>query len=174
MNLPYVQKMMNPNLLLMEVTMNDNPVVRRVFDGKTGSNMQMGNSTSFSAEELKDAKAIEGIFPQLFYAKEDYKVEVTGSEKVSGNDAFKLKITPPSGAPIIEYYDAKTGYLVKEIRTTHEGTTEVQTTIELSDYKKVNDILVPFKMNVDTGQQQLEIDVESVTFNENVAVDDFK
>jgi predicted Zn-dependent peptidase len=174
MNLPYVQKMMNPNLLLMEVTMNDNPLVRRVFDGKTGSNMQMGNSNAFSAGELKDAKDIEGIFPQLFYAKEGYKVEVTGSEKVSGNDAFKLKITPPSGTSITEYYDAKTGYLVKEIRTTHEGTTEVQQTIELSDYKKVNDIMVPFKMNVDAGQQQLEIDVESVTFNENVGVEDFK
>ena len=40
-----------------------------------------------------------------------------GIEKVGNNDAYKIKVTSPSGRTSTEYYDATTGYLVKEDKT---------------------------------------------------------
>ena len=49
-----------------------------------------------TADEINEKKDEKGIFPQLFYNDGSYKMEVAGTESVSGSDAYKIKIIGPS------------------------------------------------------------------------------
>jgi zinc protease len=144
MKLNVSQKKMEPNMELMEMVMGGNPVVHIVYDGKTGYQSQMGQKKEMTAEELAEKKDTKGIFPQLFYADGTYKLEVAGTDKVGGKDAYKIKVTGPSGKVSTEYYDLATGYLVKEENTTKASGQDITQSIEYSNFKKAGNVVFDF------------------------------
>ena len=178
MALDYEQKQMSPNMEVTNVVMNGNPVVHRVFDGKTGSMTQMGNKQDLSEDEIAQGLENKGIFPQVFYKEAGYKLDNAGIEKVGGNDAYKINVTSPSGIKSTEYYDVNSGYLVKAVRNVKTGGQEVQQSVEFSNYKEVGSIMFPFTDNVSVetpaGSQEFTVDVEDVKLNTGVAAEDFK
>ena len=178
MSLGYEKKQMSPNMEMTEVTMNGNAVVHTYFDGKTGSAVQMGNKQDLSKDELMLGIEKKGIFPQLFYKEDGYKLEDAGIEKVGGNDAYKINITSPASLKSTEYYDVNNGYLVKTVRNTNEAGQDVTQTLEYSNYKKAGNVMVPFTYNfsVETpnGTQEFTVEVEDVKVNSGVAKEDFK
>ncbi len=178
MALNYEQKQMSPNMEVTNVIMNGNPVLHRVFDGKTGSTTQMGNKQDLSEDEIAQGLENKGIFPQVFYKEAGYKLDNAGIEKVGGNDAYKINITSPSGIKSTEYFDVNSGYLVKAVRNVKTGGQEVQQAVEFSNYKKVGSIMFPFTDNVSVetpaGSQEFTVDVEDVKLNTGVAAEDFK
>ncbi|MEO6328583.1 MAG: hypothetical protein ABIO55_06615, partial [Ginsengibacter sp.] len=107
-----------------------------------------------------------------------YKLELAGTEKVGDNAVYKINITAPSGNMSAEYYDLKTGYLLKNEKTTQAKGSDVQQTIELSNYKKVGNIMMPFTNSVsvqtEKGNQDFVIEAKEVKINEEVKADDFK
>lgn len=173
MTLPYISKAKSPNIAMMAVLMNDNPVFKRVFNGTSGFSSQMGNKQDFTEDEMNDAKDKKSIFEQLEYNDGTYKTAVTGVEKVNGKDAIKLVVTGPSGTNWNEFYDPETGYLVKsEKKTVSDGQSVLQSVV-FSDYRKTADIMVPHKLDISAGDQQFEVIVDSVQFNEGVTDADF-
>jgi zinc protease len=164
--LPVTVKQMAPNKELMEVSMGGNVLMKNVFDGASGYMMQMGQKKVMEGDDLKEKAAIKGIFEQLFYSGSDYKLEVKGVEKLNNNDVYVLQVTPATGDAKKEYYDVKTGFLVKS-----EG---ASSTVEFSDYRKVGDIFMPHKLTALEGPQEIIITIESIKVNEGVSVDDFK
>jgi len=178
MQLDATSKKMAPNMEMMELTMGGNVVMKQVFDGNTGYQSQMGNKADMEAEEIVRKKEAKGIFPQLFYKTDGYKLEVAGVEKVGDADAYKVKITSPAGNESTEYYNAATGYLVKEESVVKQSGMEIQQATELSNYKKVGNIMLPFTFNVSTqspqGSQDFVMEIKEYKLNESVAVEDFK
>lgn len=178
MTLDVTQKRMNPNLEMMDMKMNGQTVVHLAFNGQTGYQTQMGNKQNLSEDEINDYKENKGLVQQVFYKSDGYKLEVAGVEKVGDNDAYKIKVTSPSGTKSTEYYDTQTGYLIKEDKTIKAGGQEVQQTIEHSNYKKVGNVMLPFTnaISVETpmGTQDFTIQVKEAKLNEGVTADDFK
>ncbi len=178
MKLNVTQKKMEPNMELMEMVMGGNPVVHVVFDGKTGYQSQMGQKKEMNAQDIAEKKDAKGIFPQLFYGDGTYKLEMAGTDKVAGKDAYKIKITGPSGKVSTEYYDLATGYLVKEESSSKEGGQESTQSIEYSNFKKVGNVLFAFtnSFSIQTagGGQDFTIEMKDIKVNEGVAVADFK
>ncbi len=178
MALSYEQKQMSPNMEVTNIIMNGNPVVHKVFNGKTGSMTQMGNKQDLSEDEIAEGVETKGIFPQLFYKEGGYKLDNAGIEKVGANDAYKINVTSPSGKKSTEYYDVNSGYLVKTVRNTKAGGQDVQQSIEFSNYKKVADVMFPFTdaVSVQTaaGSQEFVIDIDDVKVNTGVTAEDFK
>jgi predicted Zn-dependent peptidase len=178
MKLNVTQKKMEPNMELMEMVMGGNPVVHVVFDGKAGYQSQMGQKKEMTAQDIAEKKDAKGIFPQLFYGDGSYKLEVAGTDKVAGKDAYKIKITGPSGKISTEYYDLATGYLVKEETTSKEGGQESTQSIEYSNFKKVGNVLFAFtnSFSIQTagGGQDFVIEMKDIKTNEGVAAGDFK
>jgi hypothetical protein len=169
---------MAPNMSMMEMTMNGQTVMRQAFNGTTGYQMQMGSKQPMDDDQLAESKNTRGLFEQLFYNDAGYKLEVAGTEKVGDNDVYKINITPPSGDATTEYYDIKTGYLVKTEKTTKAKGSDVQQTIEFSDFKKTGNVMFPFKSAIsvqsDKGSQDFVIEVKEIKINEDVKADDFK
>jgi len=179
MQLTYNQKQMMPNKQLVTVEMNGNVMSKNVFTGTTGYQQQMGNKTDMDAEELAESKMQTSIFEQEDYIKNpDIKLQVVGTEKVNGADAYKVKITLPTGKVMNEYYDVNSKLLLKRESTRTAMGQTVNTSSEFSDYKKAGNILLPYKMSISVaaGEQNQAFDVvfSDYKINEGVSESDFQ
>jgi hypothetical protein len=172
------QKIMNPNLQLMDISMGGQSVMHQVFNGTTGYQTQMGTKQDLSEDELAESRETKGFVQQLFYKTGGYKLEVAGVEKVGDNDAYKIKVTSPSGRTTTEYYDAASGYLVKEDKIMKINGQEIQQSVEHSNFKKAGNIMIPFtnefSVQSPMGSQDFTIEIKDVKLNEGVTAEDFK
>lgn len=178
MSLDVIEKKMAPNKTMMMISMSGQPVVHQAFNGTTGYQAQMGNKNAMNESEIRKAKEVKGIFEQLYYNEPGYKLALQGTAKVNGKDAYKIEVTTPAGNKTTEYYDVNSGYLLKTESNTQVQGQDVAQTVELSDYKKVGDIMVPFSSSVSVqtpmGNQEFTIVVDAVKWNEGVSVNDFE
>jgi zinc protease len=176
--LEVVKKEMNPNYTLTILTMNGQPVVKQLYDGKTGTRSQMGHEGPMTDEELAEHKSTKGIFEHLYYNDGGYKMEVKGVEKVNGKDAYKVLITSPAGTTFTEYFDIANGLLVRLEKSAKMQGQEIQQTIDFSNFKKVGNVLFPFTTNISSnsamGSQEMTVELKDIKLNEGVKVEDFK
>lgn len=170
-------KNMAPNLSSMEISMMGQTAMKQVYNGKTGYSMQMGQKAELAGDDLAEKKDDKGYGTQLYYATDGTKIESAGTAKVGTADAFKLNITSPSGKKKTEYYDTKSGLLLKEESTSIKGTVEMSQTTEYSNYKKVGDVLFPFTLtqSVSTpqGSQEFSIVIKDIKVNPPLKAEDF-
>ena len=179
MQLVYNQKQMAPNKQLITIAMNGNVVSKNVFNGTTGYQQQMGNKTDMSAEDIAESKLQTSIFEQEDYLNNpDIKLQVAGTEKVNGSDAYKVQVTLPTGKNITEYYDVASKLLVKREAARTAGEQTVNTTTEFSDYKKAGDIMLPYKVSISVAagemNQAFDVTFSDYKINEGVSESDFE
>jgi hypothetical protein len=143
-----------------------------IFDGsKSWTTDPINGAREKTGEELAQTK-LDADFYRFAKLKELFpKREVKGLEKVDGADAYAVVMT---AGDIVQtyYFDAKTNYLVRidQVAVTPEGKTPAQT--YLSDYRKVEGVLMPFTMRLETPAAGLLFKSEEV--KANVPVDDAK
>jgi zinc protease len=169
-------KQLAPNLEITEVSMGGNVVMKDAFNGTTGSQSQMGQKKDTAPDELATKKEKQGLFEQLYYGK-GYTIVVVGNEKVGTADAYKLTVTSPSGHKATEYYDVTSGLLLKEEKSVKASGTDVQVTIEYGDYRKVGNVLLPYKLSqsvqTPAGAQEFAITITDVKLNTPLKATDF-
>jgi predicted Zn-dependent peptidase len=172
--LDFTMKEMAPNKELMEVQFNGQVAMKRMFDGATGYQMQMGQKADIEGDDLAELKTKPGLLVQLYYFDPGYKLEMKGVEKVKDADAYAIIVTNPAGKTSTEYYDVKTGYLVKksEIKKTEQG--DIVSINEFSDYRKAGDIMFPYKLVAFEGEQEINMTFSTIKINEGVVATDFK
>jgi hypothetical protein len=149
-------------------------VFKKVFDGTRGYQGQMGQKKDFDEKEIKEALDQRTIIPQLSYIGADFSTSYLGTGKVGNEDAYKLKVTKPSGKTSVEYYSMKTSLLLREesSATTPQG--EMTITTDYSNYKKVGNILFPFTITQIIGEQEIVMNASEIKVNEGVTEADFK
>ncbi len=171
-------KKMAPNMSISEVSMMGQTVMKQLFDGTTGYAMQGGQKKDFDAAEIAEKKAATSLFDQLNYTTNGTKLEVAGIEKVNGTDAYKLTVTSAGGKIKTEYYDVKSGLLVKDEETQKAAGQEVVTSKEYKDYKKVGNTLFPqtivTSVQTPMGPQEITVTIKDTKINEGVTAADFK
>jgi hypothetical protein len=153
--------------------MGENAIFEYVFNGKTGYKAQMGNKKDMEMEDINKYADIKGPVSHLYFNTGDFKTDYLGTGKAGGEDAYKLKVTKPSGSVSIEYYSIKSGLLLREESTIKQKDTEVDEIIEYSHYKKVGNVLFPFSVNRTVGEQDFNIKITDIKINEGVSDADF-
>ncbi|MGN8057902.1 insulinase family protein [Pedobacter sp. 22163] len=170
-------KNMAPNLSSMEISMGGQTAMKQVYNGKTGYAMQMGQKAELTGDDLTEKKDDKGYGSQVYYATDGTKIEAAGTAKVGTADAFKLNITSPSGKKKTEYYDTKSGLLLKDESTITKGGVEISQSMEYSNYKKVGDVLFPFTLtqSVTTpqGAQEFSVVIKDIKINPPLKAEDF-
>jgi zinc protease len=170
-------KQLAPNLESTEIAMGGTTVMKDVFNGTTGTKTQGPSSINYTPEDVKEKKARKVLFEQLYYGT-DAKVEDGGTAKIGNTDVYKLKIALNSGLNKTEFYDAKTGLLIRADRTFKAAGTEMSISTSYSDYKKAGNILVPYKIlqsiTGEAGSQEMAIIVKEVKLNAALTAADFK
>ncbi|RLJ77253.1 M16 family metallopeptidase [Pedobacter alluvionis] len=170
-------KNMAPNLSSMEISMGGQTAMKQVYNGKTGYAMQMGQKAELTGDDLAERKDDKGYGTQLYYATDGTKIETAGTARVGTADAFKLNITTPSGKKKTEYYDTKSGLLLKDESTTTKGGAEISQSTEYSNYKKVGDVLFPFTLTQSVaspqGSQEFSVVIKDIKINPPLKAEDF-
>ncbi|QDW26699.1 insulinase family protein [Pedobacter sp. KBS0701] len=170
-------KNMAPNLSSMEISMGGQTAMKQVYNGKTGYAMQMGQKAELTGDDLTEKKEDKGYGNQIYYATDGTKIESAGTAKVGIADAFKLNITSPSGKKKTEYYDTKSGLLLKDERTITKGGAEISQSTEYSNYQKVGDVLFPFTLTQSVaspqGSQEFSVIIKDIKVNPPLKAEDF-
>jgi predicted Zn-dependent peptidase len=163
-----------PNKQVTEMKMGTMTVYKKVFDGTKGYQGQMGQKKDFDEKEIKEALDERGVIPQLFYIGADFTSSYLGTGKAGSEDAYKLKITKPSGKTSVEYYSMKTSLLLREESNVTTPKGEVAVTTDFSNYKKVGNVLLPFTITQVLGEQEIVMNATDIKINEGVTEADFK
>lgn len=171
MTLEMVSIKKDPNKVKVVVSAMGNEMQSQVYDGSKGKVSAQGQSMAMSEKDAKKAANDALIFPELHYAKTGHKLSYKGTETVNGSEAHKLVIEDADGNKETTYFDAKTGFMLKNIETTEQGN---QTT-EFFDYQEQNGIFFPRKVTIaGVLPFPLEFKVKSIEWNKGIDDAKFK
>jgi outer membrane lipoprotein-sorting protein len=115
-----------------------------------------------------------GSFPHPFlnYKEMGTAVQLGGKEKVGDRDAYVLVFEPTSGSVVRQFVDAETYLPVKavvKIDVPQLGQ-QVEQTVETSDYRDVDGVKLPFRLQATSSVQNYTIVITKV--EHNVAIDE--
>ena len=134
------------------------------FDGETGWSINpMSGATEpmpMTAEQV-DRMKIQADYDGMFYnyADKGYTIELLGTEPVDDIATYVLQLTRPNGDIITSYIDAENFVILKTKSKMKMQGVETEAETIFSNYKYIDDILVPFsletKMNGETVMQMV-------------------
>jgi zinc protease len=165
------EKRMLPYKVVSEIKMGEMVVGKMLFDGVKGSQQQgPGNTKELNEAEIKEALDEKAIFPQLSYTNKEY----VGKGKVGDEETYRLKVVFASGRTSLQHYSVKSGLLLQEETTSKSDDTEIATTIDYKDYKKVGNVMLPHTITRNISGQELTFVFSDYKLNTGVADSDFK
>src|SRR5579871_4188915 len=147
--LPFTLDVMRPNKTRLEIEFAGKTALQ-VYDGAHGWKVRpylnRNEVEPFTADEAK-SEAGRASFdgPLIDYAAKGTKVALEGVELVEGQPAYKLKVTPKSGAVQHVWIDAKTFLDVKvEGVQRHMNGKMRDVFVYQRDFRKVDGVTIPF------------------------------
>jgi outer membrane lipoprotein-sorting protein len=130
----------------------------RIFDGSQGWKLSQGRDSypdvqPYSAEEASFARDDQGIGgPLIDYREKGIGVALEGVEAVEGRNAYRLKLTLPSGAGQRLWIDAESFLVLKEARESRNALGMAGTlTVFYRDYRTVDGLRLPFLIESGVG-----------------------
>ncbi len=102
------------------------------------------------------------------------KVETTGTETVGEHECYVVVLTSPVGKPITQYYDKKSGLLIKSVATRTSSMGEITVEILYDDYRKDGTILSPHKLINKVASQEFVITLNSAEYNTQLPANAFE
>jgi outer membrane lipoprotein-sorting protein len=161
-----------PNLARQEADVQGAPMVRG-FDGTTAW-VTMGSQTREVTGPQAAATRDQAEFdtPLLNYASKGNRVELVGTKPGDGGGSlYHLKLTTKSGLVEHFYLDADTALERKTSVTLDQEGQQVTVVSELSDYRDVDGLKMPFSVRQSiNGTPLTELTIDKVEVN--VPIDD--
>lgn len=163
----YSKKDLSPNKTVTVMNIGG-MTVKQVFDGVKGY-YEMGQKVDLPADMIASLKKTNTLFIPLSDVYK--KAKVDGIVTENGKDYYKVIISELNRT---DYYDIKSGLLVKteQVQKTPQGDV-VASTIN-SSYNTFEGILFPTDIVTESGAQKVEITIKSIEVNKNVSDKDFK
>ncbi len=168
------QKIPNKIRIRRTVPSMNMDVMTAVFDGVTMQVTYMGQKQPIEGKLLQDSKIRSTLFPELHYDQLGVKRTLAGIEKVGSADAYKVVLETPSGSQATEFYDTNTFLKLKQVMSGEMGSTTVTQTTLFSDYRDINSIKFPYKLQTLIGSQDIPWTVTSVETNTNLSDESFE
>jgi hypothetical protein len=143
-------------------------VVEQKFDGVTGWGLNsVQGDTEIAGDQLQNMR--NNTFPSslLNYKAAGTKLEVLPAEKAGDRTLIVLQATPKQGPAVRLYLDSQTYLLVRTYAKYYSAVlgTDVEQTGELSDYRTVDGVKVPFHIVNSNAQQTGTIVLTKVEHN---------
>jgi len=172
---PMLVELKRPNKLHMEVTIQDQTVVR-VYDGH-GSGWMINpfapdkGPVALSGNDLSnitDESDFDG--PLVDYQAKGNSVESLGKDEVNGKPALKLKLTTKSGEVRTYYFDVATFLLLKWEGIRKSAAQQAPVESFFSDYREVGGLKFPFEVDTDSpGSDYIQkLTIEKIELNPHI------
>lgn len=147
--LPFVMEMERPRKVRFEIKFRGETAIQ-VYDGTNGWKLRpylnRREVENFTDAELKRASMqseLDG--PLADYAARGTRIALDGTEKVEGNDTYKLRLTDKSGRTFHLWIDAKTFLEAKvEGQPRRLDNRDHEVEIYYRDYRNVDGLQIPF------------------------------
>ena len=154
------QKMPNKESIKQKVMMNGQLMMEggQSFDGESGYIQGPQGRTEMDEKTTAKMKAVKGIFDELYYA--DGQLELINISNIGGEDAYKIKVSEGSEISY-KYYGVTSGHLLS---VESEDENKNITTTKYFDFKAVNGVIFPFKLEV----QGQKIKITEILINEEI------
>jgi hypothetical protein len=124
----------------------------------TGARVLQGEEKT---TRLRDAWFNEEVDWRKLYKK----AECVGEEPVEGKPCYKVNLTTAEGAVVAKYFDKESGLETKTVATVKTQMGDLPTEAVQSDYKKVDGILLPHRVQQKALTQQIVITIDKVQHN---------
>lgn len=160
-----------PNSALVVINLGG-AIIRQGFDGTTAWADDPRNGLRIlTGDELEDQKRESNFYHALDLAKLYSKMTVTGTDKIRDHDAYVIEATSAAGGdPDKLYFDIHTGLQLRTINHRHTPEGPLAFTADISDYKEVDGVKVPFTVGQSSAQSALIIKFTDI--QHNVDLDD--
>src|SRR5262245_27779017 len=163
-----------PNKMYMEIEL---PGVGKVEQGTDGQTVWEKSTVGGPRVKQGDEKATflrsATLDAEVNWRKQYPKVECKAEEKIDGKPCYKVELTTPEGQVRTGYYDKATGLLVKIMSKEKTQFGEVPAESTVSDYKKVDGLLIPHKVRQKALTQEVIITLDKVEHNVKLHADRF-
>jgi outer membrane lipoprotein-sorting protein len=141
------------------------------FDGTSGYMIDsLQGNREITGEQLDGMKNSSFPNPLLNYKELGTTIELAGKEKVGDRDAYVLVSKPKVGPSVRQYIDAATYLPIKAVVKVNvpQLGTEVEQTSEMTDFREVDGIKVPFRVNQVTSIQSVTVTISQVEHNTKI------
>ncbi len=152
---------------MQDVSMMGNSMSKQVFNGESGYMAMQGQKINFDEKQTAMVKDEAQPFYELSLSEEAISLE--GIEKVDGESAYKVKVSPSRTA----YYAVATGQKIREVTVVEMMGQSIESTMNFGAYQEASGILFPFTIGQMMGPQLIEFKVEKVDVNSGVSDADF-
>ena len=131
-----------PNLTKTVVFVGNKENIIEGFDGKNGYAMNyVVNKLQIQKDYIPESFDTD----YLDFENKGFTAQVLGKEKVNDRDCYKVELTKNVNKTIY-YFDVQNFYLLKEVKKDE--------TLIYSDYKKVNNLIMPFRIESSTPKKE--------------------
>jgi predicted Zn-dependent peptidase len=163
-----------PDKFRMTMSMGESIISDTRFDGTVGKISGMQGEQVLEGKQLENLQAQSQFMPELKYGKLGYTLQLKSIEKIDGKETYMVEVFHPGSGTGYDYYDTGSWLKIREdkVEETPDGNM-IQTT-NLSDYREVEGILYPHKLDMVIGPQQISGTVESVKLNAGIDDSVFK
>ena len=146
-------------------------VLDQRFDGNSGYVLDtLQGNREMTGNQLENMR--NGLFPHPFlnYKEMGVTVKLSGKEKVGEREAYVLILEPKTGSVVRQFIDAQTYLPIKSVVTVNvpQLGQDVEQTTELTDYREVDGIQLPFRINASSSVQNYTITIAKVEHNVRV------
>jgi outer membrane lipoprotein-sorting protein len=148
-------------------------VIDQRFDGAAGYMLNsMQGDSEITGNQLENMR--NNVFPSplLNYKDAGTRIEVLPREKLGDKEALVLLITPKAGSAVRMFLDPETYLIVRTVAKINSPQMggDVEQTIDLSDYRPVDNVKVAFHVVTSNPMQSLSISFDKI--EHNVPIDD--
>jgi outer membrane lipoprotein-sorting protein len=157
---------------LSAVGVSDTMTLQQKFDGTAGWMINsLQGDTPITGNQLENMRNATFPSPLLNYKGAGTRVELLPRATVAGTEYLALRLTPKSGSVVTHYLDPST-YLVMRsaAKVNSPDFGDLDNTSEISDYRDVSGIKVPFHVVNANQAQSITIKIDKV--EHNVPLDD--
>lgn len=110
----------------------------------------------------------------LYWRKLYKHVETVGQETIDDQACYKVVLTPEEGKPETQYYDKKSGLMVKMTLVVTNPTGEIPTETILSDYREESGLRQPHKLQHKLAGLEFLITLDRIEYNVDLAAKTFE
>lgn len=158
----------------MSLAMGPMVMMAATSNGDAASTMQMGNNIPMKEEQKEELGFANGMFTEFELKESGATVELAGVEQINGNDAYGLEVTLSKGSSYTLYFDAESGLKVRYSKVIETPQGSFNQTVDYSDYKEVDGVMVYHTLLQKVGPQSIEATATEVTVNQKLSPDIFK
>ena len=172
-NLSIVIKQKVPNKLKQNIRSGEMKQTI-LYDGTKGVMIVGDEKTEFDNKKLGKLKLEAAMNFLLDPEAYGVSLELIGIETVDSTECYKIELTTEGGTSWVQFYSIDSGLKIKEVKEVETTQGNFQQETFYSDYKEVDGLKFPFKINQSFGMQTIEMNVSSIKLNKGLKDSDFE